>query len=106
MTDVDTMTDTPNEISFTIIVEGQAMHVRYQPDYFASIGYAHFEFSSPHEPRRRIPLSETGYRSHFVLREEVEAAPDEGTYAQALALALMRHAPVEDDDAEPELALF
>ncbi len=23
----------------------------------------HFEFRSPHEPPRRIPLSETGYRS-------------------------------------------
>ncbi len=47
------------EITFTLCLEAQEMQVRYRPYCFAN--YAHFEFSSPHNPRRRIPLSETGY---------------------------------------------
>jgi hypothetical protein len=28
-------------------------------------GFARFEFRSPHEPPRPIPVSDTGYRSYF-----------------------------------------
>jgi len=32
----------------------------------------HFEFRSPLEPPRPIPMSETGYRSHFVYGNQLE----------------------------------
>jgi len=44
------------EIIFTITIEAQGMRVRYRPHYFAD--YGHFEYYSPLEPRRRIPISE------------------------------------------------
>ena len=39
------------------------MIVTYQPNWTTDVG--RFEFRSPDEPPRRIPVSETGYRSHF-----------------------------------------
>jgi hypothetical protein len=47
-------------ISFTLVIEAQEMIVTYQPNWMTDVG--HFEFRSPEEPARRIPVSETGYR--------------------------------------------
>jgi hypothetical protein len=98
------------EATFTLTVDAQEIVVRYRPRYFVSADYAHFEFTNPHEPRRRIPVSETGYRSHFSPMHEVEAAPSVKEYARALVLALIGAAPPTEEDEEPEqgeqLALF
>jgi hypothetical protein len=63
---------TGGRIAFTLSIEGQEMIVDYRPDYLGDVG--HFEFRSPHEPPRRIPVSETGYRSYFAAMEDVKAA--------------------------------
>ncbi len=97
------------DIHFTLTIEAQEMLVHYRPRYFATADYAHFEFTSPHEPRRRIPVSETGYRSHFAPMWEIEAAPSVEEYARAVALAIMGAKSSPDDDGEEEggqLALF
>jgi hypothetical protein len=96
-------------MTFTIIIEAQEMVVHYRPRYFTSADYAHFEFTSPHEPRRRIPVSDTGYRSHFSPMHEIEAAPSVEEYARAVALAIMgtKSGSDEDDaDEDDQLALF
>jgi hypothetical protein len=97
------------DMTFTLTIEAQDMVVRYRPRYFTAADYAHFEFTSPHTPRRRIPVSETSYRSHFSPMHEIEAAPSVEEYARMLALAIMgtTSAPDYDGEAEGEqLALF
>ena len=42
----------------------------------------HFEFRSPHQPPRRIPVSETGYRSHFAAMDDIEATDSPQEYAR------------------------
>ena len=88
------------DLTFTLTIEAQEILVRYRPRYFIAADYAHFEFTSPHEPRRRIPVSETGYRSHFSPMHEVEAAPSVEAYARAVALALMGATQSDDEDTE------
>jgi hypothetical protein len=98
------------EITFTIRINAQDILVRYRPRYFESADYGRFEFLSPHEPRRRIPLSETGYRNHFAPMHEVEAASSLEAYAHALAAALIgaRSGPNDDHEWEQpaQLGLF
>jgi hypothetical protein len=61
-----------------------------------------FEFRSPHERPHRIPVSKTGYRSHFapMLDIETEASPQE--YARCVALGF----PPPRDWNGGRLALF
>jgi hypothetical protein len=78
----------PRIVTFTLVVEAQEMIVEYQPNWSADTGM--FEFRSPHEPPRRIPISETGYRSHFASMEDVEAAASPKDYARDVVLAHLR----------------
>ena len=97
------------EITFTLTIDAQEVRVRYRLHYFVTADYGHFEFTSPSEPRRRIPVSETGYRSHFSPMHEVEAAPSVEEYALALARALMTSAACPEENAESDdrqFALF
>ena len=100
------MSRTKKKIRFTLTVEAQDMVVDYYPGYFEGIG--HFEFCSPHRPARRIPVSETGYRSHFGDMDDIEAAGSPQEYARSVVLAILRSktgaaAKVDDED---QLALF
>lgn len=89
--------------TFRIVIEAQEMSVSYQPRWMAEM--AKFEFRSPHRPPRRIPLSETGYLSHFVPMREVEAAKSPQDFAREEALALLRSRR-RTWDATNELPLF
>jgi hypothetical protein len=91
-------------ITFSLVIEAQEMIVDYQPNWMADTG--HFEFRSPHEPRRRIPVSETGYRSHFAPMDEVEASASPQDYARDVALALLRSPKRTRSDSETQLPLF
>jgi hypothetical protein len=98
-------------ITFTLVLDGQEMRICYQPDWisFPELGvrYGQVEFSSPHEPRRRIPVSETGYRSHFAPMAEIEACASPEEYAHEIARTLMRRkGPPLDDGEDEQLALF
>jgi hypothetical protein len=66
-----------------------------------------FEFRSPHQPPRRIPVSATGYRSHFAPMAAIEAEPSPEEYARLAALAFIRCAmkkPARDaGDEQPTL---
>lgn len=72
-------------ITFTLVIESQEMIVQYEPDWMPDMG--HFEFRSPHKPPRRIPVSETGYRSHFASMEDVEASSSPQDYARDFVLS-------------------
>jgi len=88
--------------TFTITVEAQPMVVSYQP---LRSGYGHFEFRSPHKPPQRIPVSETGYHSHFVSMADVKEARSPQDFAREFASALLRSKQSRPDDPR-QLMLF
>ena len=90
--------------AFTITVEAQPMLVSYEPRWLKS-DYAHFEFRSPHKPARRIPVSETGYLSHFASMEDVKEARSPQDFAREVAFALLRSKQSRPQDPR-QLSLF
>lgn len=95
------------EYYFSLTIDGQEMMVRYRPNYFTSFPVGHFEFRSPHQPPRRIPVSETGYRSHFAPMPDIEAEGSPQEYARLLALTLIRASSKQKPDEEgKQPALF
>ena len=92
---------------FTLTIDAQEMTVRYLPYWTKGLApYGHFEFKSPAEPRRRIPVSETGYRSYFAPMHEIEDAPSVEEYARAVALALIARQSGPSAAAADQLPLF
>lgn len=65
----------------------------------------HFEFCSTVEPARPIPVSETGYRSHFAYGGLVDNFESLLAYAEALARELARQS-AKTRAAEGQLSLF
>jgi hypothetical protein len=77
------------ESVFTVTIDAEEIRVRYRPNYIGGIDpYAIFEFVSPHDPRRRTPISESGYRSFFAPMQEISVAPSIEKYACMVALVL------------------
>ena len=72
------------KITFEINVNSQVMIVKYDPDYIPRY-LAHFEFHSPYQPPKQIPVSETGYLSHFVHVESLKNVKDIKDYACQIA---------------------
>ena len=66
---------------------------------------ARVHFPEAHKPPRRIPVSETGYFSHFASMEEVKAAKSPQDFAREEPLALLRSRRRSGDHAN-ELPLF
>jgi hypothetical protein len=95
----------PTKQRFELVIDGQRMLVDYVPYWMGDMG--HLEFRSPHTPARRIPVSETGYRSHFGAMEDIEAEATPQDYARLAALAIIRekHGRAEQEDSD-QLALF
>jgi hypothetical protein len=94
----------PGRKTFTITVEAQPMLVSYEARWRRS-GYAHFEFRSPQNPARRIPVSETGYKSHFATMDDVKAAGGPHGFAREFAFASLRSKQSRPEDPR-QLALF
>jgi hypothetical protein len=91
-------------VTFTITIDAQEMIVDYEPHWMTDLG--HFEFRSRHEPPRGIPVSETGYRSHFAAMEQVEAASSPQDYAREVALAMLCSDKGAEDEESDQLPLF
>jgi hypothetical protein len=106
------MSDDSTAITFSIVVDGQEVRVRYQADWLSlpELGcrYARIEFTSPHTPRRRIPLAAGGSVGPFVPMANVEAFDCPQQYARELADWMMRGngRPPEDDNDDDQLSLF
>jgi len=93
-------------LSFRLVVEDQAMLVKYRPNAFGDNGQ--FEFRSPHKPPRRILVSETGYRCHFATKEEVKQAKSPQAYARDLVRSMLdaRSPQRAKLEARGQLSLF
>jgi hypothetical protein len=91
-------------VTFTVTIDAQEMIVDYEPHWMTDLG--HFEFRSPHEPPRRIPVSETGYRSYFAAMEDVKAASSPQDYAREVALALVGSKRKTEPEDRDQLPLF
>jgi hypothetical protein len=91
-------------MTFTLVVDAQEIVVDYQPHWMTDVG--HFEFRSPHEPPRRIPISATGYKSYFAPMEEVDAASSPQDYAREIVLAIMRSYRKTNLEDRGQLPLF
>jgi len=77
---------------FRLVVQAQEMLVSYEPNWTGGeFPYGHFEFRSPFEPPRRIPVSETGYRSHFAPMAAIEAYESAEEFARAFVMAILDH---------------
>lgn len=97
-----------NNITFEITIDSQPMIVHYEPDYIANY-LAHFEFHSPHHPPKQIPVSETGYRSHFAYVEELKDIPDIEEYIYQVAHAIIAQKSKMNfgsEDEEEQMSLF
>jgi hypothetical protein len=91
-------------ITFTIAVDAVEIVVHYRPHWMPGLG--HFEFRSPHEPRRPIPISETGYRSYFAAMEDIEAVATPVDFACRVALGLRGSRAKTGAEDSDQLALF
>jgi hypothetical protein len=79
----------PPETVFTLTIDAQEIRVRYRPNHIGGRdAYAILEFISPHQPRRRTPVSESGYRSFFAPMRDIEAASSIEIYAGMVAVVL------------------
>jgi hypothetical protein len=77
----------PRRRRFKLTIEAQPMIVTYTPNSMdGAYPCGHFEFASPFDPPRRIPVSTTGYWSHFAPMDEVEEASSVEDYARLLAV--------------------
>ncbi|WP_422932177.1 hypothetical protein [Singulisphaera sp. PoT] len=94
--------DTMDDYDFMISVDAIGIAVRYRDKRIS--GYSHFEFTN-HEGRHEpIPVSQTGYRSHFVHASFVEMAGGPEAFAKAYCLAVLRNEdrPHESDEHDVE----
>lgn len=91
-------------VRFTLIVEAQTMLVTYKPHWMRDTG--HFVFRSPHRPPRRIPVSTTGYLSHFASMDDVKAARSPKAYARQVVLGALASRRARRPDDDDQLSLF
>jgi hypothetical protein len=91
-------------MSFTLVFEAQEMIVTYHLNWMADTG--HFEFRSPHEPARRIPVSSTGYCSYFASMEDIEAASSPQDDAREVVQEMLRPSRSPPTPERDQLRLF
>jgi hypothetical protein len=78
----------PKKVHFPLVIDCQEMRVTYTPDWSdGEFAAGHFEFRSPHKPPRRIPVSETGYLSHFAAMTRIQEAETPEAYARSFTEA-------------------
>lgn len=97
-----------DKITYEITIDSQPMIVHYEPDSIGNI-VGHFEFLSPHNPRKRIPLSETGYRSEFIFMDVLRNIQDMEAYIYDLANHIIKeetNRETIDKENEEQMALF
>ena len=72
---------------FSLTIEGQQIDIAYTPNKFSA--YGHFEFRSAHQPPRSIPISKTGYLSHFMPIGEIEQLGSPQACAESIIKTLL-----------------
>ena len=89
---------------------GIEIEIRWNADYVAfddGNSMAHLEVMSLKPERAPLPITETGYRSHFIFRNEVERMGGPEAYVEAWIDEMSHtHAWRETAAATRQLALF
>jgi len=91
---------------FTISIDSQSIHVSFTPYCFSE--YGHFIFRSPYDPPRRIPFSETGFKSYFAPMWQIEEYGTPQQCAEEIARLLWEAEKKKpaDEKENDQLALF
>lgn len=107
------MTDQRNITTTTIDWEGITVLVSYEPDWlnmgedFAKVTTAHLEIRSITPEKAALPITETGYRSHFTGSNDIEEAGGPVPYVQQWLDAASRTREWRDyQDKSRQLSLF
>jgi len=94
----------------TLHWQGLEIEVRYEADWLSipssRFRTAHLELRSTCPDRAPLPVTETGYRSRFLPREEVEALAGPEGYARAWLDEAARDPAWRDRDDGRQLSLF
>lgn len=86
---------------------GLLIEVRYEPQWLGGDLTAHLQLEVLEPARAAMPVSETGYRSHFLPCGRVEEAGGPAAYAAAwLDHAASDRSWIEFEAASRQLALF
>ena len=94
-------------ITYRLTVEWQEMIVEFESGGGADgFSMGQFTFRSPHEPPRRIPVSETGYFSHFAPMEEVSSYESPQAYAKVYVLSIIDQERARKPGSRDQLSLF
>ncbi len=105
------MTEQPRDIqSFLVTWQGIYLMIRYEPAFLNMNGpyaHAHLQIESLQPKRAPLPVTETGYRSHFTHAANVEEQGGPVAYAlawldEAASTSAWRH----QTDAARQLSLF
>lgn len=93
--------------TYKIIIDAQEMIVSYEPNYITRF-LAHFEFHSPFNPPKRIPVSDTGYYSHFAYVEELKhfSSIEEYVYRVSQAMIEQKFNADSNDGEDSQMTLF
>lgn len=80
----------PSKLKFKLTVDAQDMLVEYTPNYFdGEFAQGHFEFRSPYKPSRGIPVSRTGYLSHFSPMAQIEWVGNPEEFARRIVDSIL-----------------
>lgn len=98
-------------IATTLDWQGITLEITYEPDWlnmgerYPNGGHAHLEVRSPE--RTPLPITETGYRSHFLNAEEVDQAGGPAAYVEAWLNYMAQSREWQDyRDSSRQLSLF
>lgn len=78
--------DNRHIITEALVWEGVTLSIGYEPSWLAmseDYGPAHLEIQAVEPERAPLPITETGYRSHFLARGIVEEAGGPVAYVRA-----------------------
>jgi hypothetical protein len=65
----------------TLTWDGITMTIRYRPEYFPGYDHLEIQVTGP-ERTAPLPITETGYRSHFLRPGEIDAAGGPAAYVR------------------------
>ena len=70
---------------------GVKIRVKFTRNYFSTLNMSHFAFFSLLEPPEPIPISPTGYRSHFANNEIIDRFESPAQYAFFFCKAFLKN---------------
>ncbi len=86
----------------TTLWRGIEIEIRVDPKWLWPTPTAHLELQTLHPENARLPLTETGYRSHFIPYAEDDPPFDDINDAEAMVLAWLDKEAAKPDWREAE----